>query len=180
MGSPGFNANRRGFNQPYMPVNAGALIPPALKIPGIHIHRDMIEHIAVLYKFSDIDLKGGVAAKIPIQQMSVDPHCRIRRNTIKLQHDPLALVCRRQRKQSAIPSILPSDKTFCVAGCIIHTAGNGIVVRKVHHRPVSIVKAGGSRSSGPFCFCMEVVIHHIVWDRPINIIQMEPPSKIHR
>ena len=63
MGSPGFNANRRGFNQPYMPVNAGTLIPPALKIPGIHIHRDMIEHIAVLYKFSDIDLKGGVAAK---------------------------------------------------------------------------------------------------------------------
>ena len=74
----------------HIPIDAAALIPPAFKFLGIHIHRKHVFFISE-HQIADIHLKGVVGTVVVVQQAAVEIDGRIACNAIKAQKNPFVL-----------------------------------------------------------------------------------------
>jgi hypothetical protein len=77
-----------------MPVNASALIPPALELRSIqadsdHVFPTIIQHIA------DIVTKADVPTRLVAHPVTIHPHRAVAKSAIKFQVNPAIFICLR-------------------------------------------------------------------------------------
>lgn len=80
----GDEVNRRALDQPSVPVNSRALIPPAFLGLGIDAHSHGVELIAVFEQRSDIGRERSVAAPVAVHDRAIHPHGAVRGDAIEL------------------------------------------------------------------------------------------------
>ena len=132
--------------QPYVAVNAAALIPPALDAGGgIRIYSDHIV-LAEKDKGRNVKLKGGIAAEIPPGQAAVYIHLGMGGHALKIQRDSAALLGRIQEEMLPIPGVMIMKMAVGPAVSLLGSLGDDVIVGEGHSLPgeaLPVIPGGG-------------------------------------
>jgi len=123
----------RGY-QTHIPVNTAALIPPALELLGIDIHRQYI-FLTEAQVSGNIDLEAVVGREIVLQQAAIEINGRHAGNTVKLECHPLVKPPFINGKVLPIPGIVITEIAVGVVFRRAVVLIDDVIVGKIHHLP---------------------------------------------
>ena len=152
----GSHMHGRCLLQPYMPINAGAFVEPALLERSVHADGDKVL-AAVIQILRDVIHLSGIAAGLVPQPETVHPDVGTAENAVEAKGEVKAFVGLVYGKGLAVPAhtpfgILPAHGLVAVA------VAGFTLVRKIHHpvvrkgdaspllRPPGLVKLGAVRA----------------------------------
>ena len=115
--------------QPDAAIDARALVPPALMLLRVDIHRHDIL-LSEARHVGDIHLEGGIAAGVVLHPAAVDIHSAMHRHALEEQHDALALTGRVQREMLAVPRVVILEIAQRVVVLHVRRLRNDVIVRQ--------------------------------------------------
>jgi hypothetical protein len=119
-----------------MPVDTAPLIPPAFRFIRIDINRDHIFFIKP-GNIGDVHLKGCIAAKITMQQTTVNIDGTLAGDSFKIQGDPAVSIGFFQGKMLPIPCVLRLEIPMCTVINRFGSLQNDIIMGQAYIFPGS-------------------------------------------
>ena len=123
----------RGY-QPHIPVNTTSLVPPALELLGIDIHRQNI-FLTEAQVSGNIDLEAVVGREIVLQQAAIEVNGRSAGNAVKLECHPLVKPPFVYGKVLPIPGVVIMKIAVGVVFRRAVVLIDDVIVGKIHHLP---------------------------------------------
>ena len=101
--APLLHVNRVGLHQPDVPVNAGALVEPAVALGGVHAHQ---QHVPAAGggEIGHVEAERVVAADVPADVEAVEDDRGLAVGGVEFDGDALARVGGREFEDAAIPA----------------------------------------------------------------------------
>jgi len=169
-----------GQDQPGVPVDAGALVPPSLIVGGIHAHRDHVRLVAIQQAVGDIGIERGVPAGVAGHGPAVDPHLRVGGHAVKKQHGALAGLIAAQRKGAAVPADAAGLAVVRIGQQGVEFLRHDPVVRQAHGLPARVVvqPPGGPAARLGLAAGIDRILAEVRFDRGLAFEKL--PAPVHQ
>ena len=161
-------ARQRGrvrYVQPYIAVYARALVPPALVLAGIDVHRDNVFR-AEINHVGYVHLKRGIAALVGQHVAAVYIYAAMRGYALEVQPHARVIVKLRQCEVLAVPRVVVLEKAQRFVIVFVRALKYRVIVRQIHARPCLVtdkaafavvfvrVKIIARRRAAALAFCL--------------------------
>ena len=178
--------HRASLDEPGVAINAGAFIPPALHVLGVHPDGNRVHVVAVSRHRCDINVERSITAEVVADRRSIEIHRAMRRHAIELQLDVFAMIGGIQFEGPPIPPDAARTVAFLLFRFRIERLFHRPIMRQVDQAPALVIIPAGRRAPG--VPCLGVVIRQIrtVWRDALaarkrfqgNVSKMKTPTLI--
>ena len=186
--APLLHVDRSGLDQPHVPVDAGALIEPAVAQSRIHPDQQHVRS-AGQGEIGQVEAERIVAAAVPADVVAIEDDHRFPVGAVELDRDPPAGIGGGQVEDAAVPAhaglrVVAPQRVGALAGqrrVVLERQFDGPVVRQVHRLPVAVVVgqvAGGKETAGLLEATGPAGAETEVLAGVIRVAEVEPPAEI--
>ena len=134
--APKVDRNGIGLGEPYVAVDAAALIPPALVLLGVDVDgEDVLFVFTEADEIGDIDLKAVVAAEIVLHEAAVEVDGCVRGNALEQERDAAASVGFVEVEILDVPSVIVLEKAESAVFGFVGDALDDVIVGQVNLIP---------------------------------------------
>ncbi len=162
-----------------MPVDAPALVPPALERRRVHPHDQHIPP-AVVGCVREVAVETGVAALVRAQDVAVEPYRAVAEDAVELHPQALPEVLGGQVEALAVPA----DRAVLEAVTDIAARVEGLldheVVGQVQHAPAAVIEAWRGRAAGLAGLDRAVGVGMVDRRAGLQVAQLKAPAGVHQ
>ncbi len=169
-----------------MPINAGALVEPAIAEAGVHPHHQIIL-FAIPEKIAHVETKWSVAVIVAPDEVPVQKYQRAAERAVKLNRDSPSVVFLGNIERTPVPAHtrlrIPSSQRFVPMGLlfvIVHERQfHCPVVRQIERPPFRVVKF--LRGELEFAALREISLSHAesqIAQRIVGVSLKKLPAKV--